>query len=182
MIEEKKELHIMMPLMPKSTAAWLVDNTTLTFEQIAEFCGLHILEVQSIADDPTGKIAPFDPIAHSQLSRQEIARCEQNSAARLQITDVAAEQIKQKESKLISRVKRHDRPNGILWLILRHPDVADNVISKLLRATKSTVESIRNKSYKNYTSLTPQNPVTLGLCEQVDLDSALMPKNEKLKG
>lgn len=172
----------MMPLMPKSTTAWLVDNTTLTFEQIAEFCGLHILEVQAIADDATGKITPFDPIEHSQLTRQEIARCEQGPTARLQITDVAAEQIKQKESQHISRVKRQDRPNGILWLIKQHPEVTDIVVSKLLHTTKSTVESIRNKSYKNYSALRPQNPVTLGLCEQVDLDSVLMPfMDEKVR-
>ncbi len=165
----------MMPLMPKSTTAWLVDNTTLTFEQIAEFCGLHILEVQSIADDSTGKVTPFDPIAHSQLTRQEIVRCEQDPTARLQITEVAAEQLKQKGAKQVSRVKRQDRPNGILWVIKQHPELTDSVVSKLLHTTKSTVESIRSKSYKNYNTLKPQNPVTLGLCEQVDLDSVLMP-------
>jgi uncharacterized protein len=164
----------MMPLMPKSTTAWLVDNTTLTFEQIAEFCGLHILEVQSIADDSTGKVTPFDPIAHSQLTRQEIVRCEQDSTARLHITEVAAEQLRQKASKQVSRVKRQDRPNGILWMIKHHPELTDSVVSKLLHTTKSTVASIRNKSYKNYQTLTAQNPVNLGLCEQVDLDSVLM--------
>lgn len=172
----------MMPLMPKSTTAWLVDNTTLTFEQIAEFCGLHILEVQSIADDSTGKVTPFDPIAHTQLTREEIIRCEQDPTARLQITEAAAEQLKQKGAKQASRVKQQDRPNGILWVIKNHPELADSVISKLLRSTKSTVESIRNKSYKNYSTLRPQNPVTLGLCEQVDLDSVLMPlMNEEVR-
>ena len=165
---------MMMPLMPKSTTAWLVDNTTLTFEQIAEFCGLHILEVQSIADDSTGKVTPFDPIAHSQVTREEIIRCEQDPAARLHITEMAAEQLKQKGAKLVSRTKRQDRPNGILWLIQQHPKISDSIVSKLLHTTKSTVESIRNKSYKNYTALKPQNPVTLGLCEQVDLDDILM--------
>lgn len=164
----------MMPLMPKATTAWLVDNTTLTFEQIAEFCGLHILEVQSIADDSTGKVTPFDPIAHSQLTRQEIVRCEQDPTARLHITEMAAEQLKQKGSKQVSRMKRQDRPNGILWVILQHPKISDIVVSKLLHTTKSTVESIRNKSYKNYSALKPQNPVTLGLCEQADLDDVLM--------
>lgn len=173
-IEATKELNIMMPLMPKSTTAWLVDNTTLTFEQIAEFCGLHILEVQSIADDSTGKVTPFDPIAHSQLTRQEIVRCEQDPATRLQITEMAAEQLKQKGAKQVSRMKREDRPNGVLWLIQQHPKISDTIISKLLHTTKSTVESIRNKSYKNYSALRPQNPVTLGLCDQVDLDNVLM--------
>lgn len=165
----------MMPLMPKSTTAWLIENTTLTFEQIAEFCGLHILEVQSIADDSMGKFTPFDPIVHSQLTQQEIIRCEKDPNARLQITDVAAEQLKQKGAKQVSRAKQYDRPSGILWVIKHHPELTDSVISKLLHTTKSTVESIRNKSHKNYNALKPQHPVTLGLCEQVDLDGVLMP-------
>jgi uncharacterized protein len=172
-LKQQKELNIMMPLMPKSTTAWLIDNTTLTFEQIANFCGLHILEVQAIADDSLGEITPFNPIAHTQLTKEEIIRCEKDSTAKLNICASAAEQFKLKESKQASRIKRQDRPNGILWLVRQHPLVTDIVVSKLLHSTKSNVEAIRNKSYKNYSALTPQNPVSLGLCEQVELDTIL---------
>jgi hypothetical protein len=163
----------MMPLMPKSTTAWLIDNSTLTFEQIANFCGLHILEVKAIADDALGKITPFDPIAHTQLTKEEIIRCEKDSTAKLNICASAAEQFKLKETKKGSRTKRQDRPNGILWLVNQHPEVTDIFVSKLLHSTKSTVEAIRNKSYKNYGTLTPQNPVSLGLCNQIDLEAVL---------
>lgn len=163
----------MMPLMPKSTTAWLVDNTTLTFEQIANFCGLHMLEVQAIADDTTGKITPFDPVAHTQLTKEEIIRCEQDPTAKLTISASAAEQLRQKEAKQAAVAKRQDRPNGILWLVKQHPAVTDIVVSKLLHSTKSTVETIRNKSYKNYNTLRPQNPVSLGLCDQTELDAIL---------
>lgn len=169
----KREPNIMMPLMPKSTADWLINNTTLTFEQISSFCGLHMLEVQAIADDTASKITPFDPIAHMQLTKAEIIRCEKDPEARLIISAGAAEQFKQKEAKHASKVKRQDRPNGILWIVRQHPEVTDIVVSKLLHTTKSTVEAIRNKSYKNYSALHPQNPVSLGLCNQVELDAVL---------
>ncbi|MCP5322634.1 MAG: DUF1013 domain-containing protein [Candidatus Paracaedibacteraceae bacterium] len=163
----------MMPLMPKSTAVWLIDNTALTFEQIAEFCGLHILEIQAIADDSVGKIAPFDPTSHSQLTKEEIERCEKNPSAKLMLTVSTVEQFRQKGPKYLSRAKRQDRPNGILWLVKEFPNISDIQVCKLLGTTKSTVESIRNKTYKSYSALKAQSPVKLGLCNQVELDAAL---------
>lgn len=171
-----------MPLMPKSTAVWLIDNTALTFEQIADFCNLHILEVQALADGSVGKIAPFDPTTHSQLTKEEIIRCEQDASARLRLTTSTVEQIRQKGPKYIARIKRQDRPNGILWLVKEHPTINDKQICKLLGSTKSTVESIRNKSYKNYKALKAQNPIKLGLCTQIEFDVVLLstqhPNNE----
>lgn len=163
----------MRPLMPKSTAVWLIDNTALTFEQISEFCGLHMLEVQAIADDSVGSISPFDPVANNQLSKEEISRCENDSTARLRILQSTADQLQEQHDKAMAKTIRQERPNGVLWLVKQHPQVTDIVISKLLHTTKSTVEAIRNKSYKNYNALKPQNPVVLGLCEQADLDAIL---------
>jgi hypothetical protein len=163
----------MVPLMPKSTAVWLIDNTSLTFEQIADFCGLHILEVQAIADDSVGKIAPFDPTAHGQLTKSEIERCERDPAARLVIMVSTVEHIRTGGAKYIPRARRQDRPNGILWLIKEYPNISDSKICQLLGTTKSTVESIRNKSYKEYSNLKAQNPVKLGLCSQIEFDAVV---------
>lgn len=163
----------MTPLMPKSTAAWLIDNTVLTFEQIAEFCSLHMLEVQAMADDSIGVMSPFDSIAHNQLTKEEIARCERDPNARLRIIQSTADQLQEKHDKAFAKTIRQERPNGILWLVKQYPQITDIVISRLLHTTKSTVEAIRNKSYKNYSALKPQSPVALGLCEQADLDAVL---------
>lgn len=163
----------MKPLMSKSTAMWLIDHTTLTFEQIAEFCGLHMLEVQAMADDSIGSLSPFDPIANNQLTKEEISRCEQDPNARLRIMQSTVDQLQEKHDKALAKTIKQERPNGVLWLVKEHPQVADIVISKLLHTTKSTVEAIRNKSYKNYNALKPQNPAALGLCEQADLDAIL---------
>lgn len=163
----------MKPLMPKSTAVWLVDHTALTFEQISEFCGLHMLEVQAIADESIGSISPFDPIANNQLTKEEIVRCEQDASARLHIMQSTVDQMQEKHDKALAKTIKQERPNGVLWLVKQHPQVTDIVISKLLHTTKSTVEAIRNKSYKNYSALKPQSPVALGLCQQEDLDAIL---------
>lgn len=162
----------MMPLMPKSTAVWLIDNTALTFEQISTFCGLHILEIQAIADDSIGKVAPFDPTKHGQLTLEEISRCEQDPNAQLQTAQSMVERLRT-GPKYMPRSKRQERPNGILWLLKEHPEIETSKICKLLGTTKSTVESIRNKSYKSYSTLKPQNPVKLGLCSQVEFDALL---------
>lgn len=163
----------MMPLMPKSTAVWLIDNTTLTFQQIADFCGLHLLEIQAIADDAVGKIAPFDPTAHGQLTREEIQRCEQNPEMKLRMVPSAVEQLRNTGTKYMPRAKRQNRPNGILWLIKEHPIITDTKICNLVGTTKSTVEAIRNKSYKNYGELKAQHPVKLGLCSQIEFDAVV---------
>jgi hypothetical protein len=157
--------------MPKSTAVWLIDNTGLTFEQIANFCGLHLLEVQAIADEAIGKIAPFDPTTHGQLTKEEIARCEQDPSAQLHMIESTVEQFRQRGQKYLSRVKRQSRPNAILWLLKEYPIITDKKICDLLGTTKNTVEAIRNKSYKLYGNLKAQHPVTLGLCSQIELDA-----------
>lgn len=162
----------MIPLMPKSTAVWLIDNTALTFEQIATFCGLHILEIQALADDSIGKVAPFDPTKHGQLTPEEINRCEKDSTAQLQTAQSMVERLRT-GPKYMPRSKRQERPNGILWLLKEHPEIATAKICKLLGTTKSTVESIRNKSYKSYNSLKAQNPIKLGLCSQIEFDAIL---------
>lgn len=165
----------MTPLMPRSTAVWLIDHTMLTFEQIAEFCGMHMLEIQAIADDAVGKIAPFDPIAHGQLAKDEIQRCEQDAGAKLtmRISDV---ELLRQQHPASPKLKRLDRPNSILWVLKQHPGLSDKQISDLLHTTKSTVEAIRKKTYKNYNALKPDSPVKIGICSQIDLDNLTIHK------
>jgi uncharacterized protein len=162
----------MMPLMPKSTAVWLIDNTSLTFQQIANFCGLHILEIQALADDSISKVAPFDPTKHGQLTKEEITRCEADPLAQLQTAQSMVERLRT-GPKYMPRSKRQERPNGILWILKEYPDIQTSKICKLLGTTKSTVESIRNKSYKSYSTLKPQDPIKLGLCSQVEFETLL---------
>ena len=162
------------PLMPKATAMWLVENTSLTFEQIADFCGLHPLEVQGIADGEVGAgIRGLDPVSGGQLTREEIARCQQDPKARLQLARPAAAAIKpsrRKEPRYTPLSKRQDRPNAIMWLVRNHPELKDAQISRLVGTTKSTIEQIRNRTHWNAANLVPMDPVTLGLCSQIDLD------------
>jgi hypothetical protein len=163
------------PLMPKATAVWLVENTSLTFEQIADFCGLHVLEVKGIADgDVAHGIRGLDPITSGQLSREEIARAQNNAAYRLKISrsKVFIPEIKTKRAPKYTPVsRRHDRPNAILWLLRHHAELRDTQIMRLVGTTKSTIESIRERTHWNSAALQPQDPVALGLCSQIDLDS-----------
>jgi hypothetical protein len=163
------------PLMPKATAVWLVENTSLTFEQIADFCGLHVLEVKGIADgDVAHGIRGLDPITSGQLSREEIARAQNNAAYRLKISrsKVFIPEIKAKRAPKYTPVsRRHDRPNAILWLLRHHAELRDTQIMRLVGTTKSTIESIRERTHWNSANLQPQDPVALGLCSQIDLDS-----------
>lgn len=165
------------PLMPKATAVWLVDNTSLTFEQIAEFCGLHVLEVKGIADgDVAHGIKGMDPISSGQLSREEIAKAQEDSGYQLKISDSKVEipEIKRKRSPRYTPVsRRQDRPNAILWLIKRHPELRDSQIMRLVGTTKPTIEAIRERTHWNSSNLQPMDPVTLGLCSQIDLDNAV---------
>ncbi len=165
------------PLMPKATAVWLVDNTSLTFEQIAEFCGLHVLEVKGIADgDVAHGIKGMDPISSGQLSREEIAKAQEDSTYHLKISDSKVEipEIKRKRSPRYTPVsRRQDRPNAILWLIKKHPELRDSQIMRLVGTTKPTIEAIRERTHWNSSNLQPMDPVTLGLCSQVDLDNAV---------
>ncbi len=162
------------PLMPKATAVWLVENTSLTFEQIADFCGLHMLEVKGIADgDVAQGIRGSDPITSGQLTRDEIARGQRNSAHKLKLSrsKVAMPDIKTKRAPKYTPVsRRHDRPNAILWLLRHHPELKNSQIMRLVGTTKTTIESIKDRTHWNSASLQPNDPVALGLCTQIDLD------------
>lgn len=160
-------------LMPKATAVWLVDNTALSFDQIAQFCKLHALEVKAIADGEAAQgIKGLDPIATGQLSRDEIARAEKDPNHKLKLSEpkVRVPDSKRRGPRYTPVSKRQDRPNAILWLVRNHPELKDAQISRLVGTTKSTIEQIRDRTHWNSTNLTPMDPVTLGLCSQIDLD------------
>jgi hypothetical protein len=161
--------------MPKATAVWLVDNTSLTFEQIAEFCGLHVLEVKGIADgDVAHGIKGMDPISSGQLSREEIAAAEEDPSHRLKLSEPKVEvpEVKTKRGPRYTPVsRRQDRPNAILWLLRNHPELKDSQIMRLVGTTKPTIIAIRERSHWNSPNLQAQDPVTLGLCSQIDLDA-----------
>ncbi len=161
-------------LMSKATAVWLVENTTLTFDQIAEFCSLHPLEVQGIADgDVAAGMRGLDPIQAGQLSREELEKAEkdQNYRMRVQESKVRLPDLKRAKGPRYTPVsKRQDRPNAIQWLIKNHPELKDAQIIRLVGTTKSTIQSVRERSHWNSTNLQPLDPVTLGLCTQIDLD------------
>jgi hypothetical protein len=160
-------------LMPKATAVWLVDNTALSFDQIATFCKLHPLEVKAIADGEAAQgIKGLDPIATGQLSRDEIQRAEGNPNHKLKLSEpkVRVPESKRRGPRYTPVSKRQDRPNAILWLVRNHPELKDAQISRLVGTTKSTIEQIRDRTHWNAANLTPMDPVTLGLCSQIDLD------------
>jgi len=180
-------------LMPKATAVWLVDNTALSFDQIAAFCKLHPLEVKAIADSEAAQgIKGLNPVITGQLAREEIAKGEQDSNYRLKLSEpkVHIPENKRRGSRYTPLSKRQDRPNAILWLVRNHPELKDAQISRLIGTTKSTIEHIRNRTHWNSANLTPLDPVTLGLCSQIDLDieveraaknrPAVMPEDETL--
>lgn len=165
-----------LPLMPKATAVWLLDNTTLTFKQIAEFCGLHILEVQAIADgDSAVGMIGFDPVTSGQLTLEEIKRCESDDSAHLLILPpMTADSILGKKSSRYTPVaRRQDRPDAIAWLLKFHPELPDSVICKLLGTTKNMIKSIKTKTHWNSANIKPKHPVSLGLCTQVELEAAI---------
>jgi len=163
------------PLMPKATAVWLVENTSLSFDQIAEFCGMHLLEVKGIADgDVAAGIKGLDPISSGQLTREEIKRAEEDQTHHLRLADrkVDVPIVKTKKGPRYTPVsRRHDRPNAVLWLLRNHPELKDSQIMRLVGTTKPTIQQIRERSHWNSANLTPQDPVTLGLCSQIDLDA-----------
>ncbi len=162
-----------LPLMPKATAVWLVENTALSFAQIASFCGLHPLEVQGIADgEVAAHIIGVDPIANGQLTRDQIATCEANPNATLSLSSKAREylQSKPKGGRYTPVARRRDKPDGIAYIVKNYPDVSDAQIGKLIGSTKGTIEAIRNKTHWNITNIKPKDPVLLGLCSQVDFD------------
>ncbi len=162
------------PLMPKATAVWLVENTSLSFDQIADFCKLHPLEVKGIADgEVAAGIKGHDPITSGQLTREEIAAGEEDPAHHLQLahSKVRLPEIKRARGPRYTPLsRRQDRPNAILWLLRNHPELKDAQIMRLVGTTKTTLQAIRNRTHWNSAALTPMDPVTLGLCSQMDLD------------
>ena len=164
------------PLMPKATAVWLVENTALSFDQIAEFCGLHPLEVKGIADGEVAQgIKGMDPVTNGQLTREEIAKAEKDSSHKLQlaVSKVQLPPLPQtrKGPRYTPVSRRHDRPNAVLWLLRNHAELKDSQIMRLVGTTKPTIAQIRDRTHWNSAQLTPQDPVTLGLCSQIDLDA-----------
>jgi hypothetical protein len=173
------------PLMRKATAVWLLDNTTLTFRQIANFCGLHELEISGIADgEVAGGIRGIDPIINSQLTADEIKKCEANEDLDLQLykNPAAVGEKRSRGPKYTPLSKRQDKPAAIAWLVKFHPDMTDGQISRLIGTTKNTIKALRERTHWNINNLTPADPVILGLCKQVELQKVLdkMPsKNPK---
>jgi len=165
-----------LPLMPKATAVWLVENTTLTFEQIAEFCGVHPLEVQAIADGEVAiGIVGLDPVANGQVTREEIQRCEGNDSERLRLhVTQAVAQNKLKGARYTPVSKRQDKPDAIAWLLKHHPELSDAQLCKLIGTTKDTIAKVRDRSHWNAANIKPRNPVTLGLCTEPDLEKAVI--------
>ena len=162
------------PLMPHATAAWLVENTSLTFEQIAEFCGLHILEVQAIADDTAAtKLTGRDPVRANELTHEEIEKGQDDPNYVLKMHK-APEAVRRTRGPRYTPVsKRQDKPDGIAWIIKNHPEVSDGQISKLIGTTRTTIAAIRDRTHWNMANITPKDPVTLGLTTQRELDAAV---------
>ncbi len=164
------------PLMTKATAVWLVDNTTLSFKQIADFVGLHELEVQGIADgDVATGVKGFDPIANNQLTQEEIEKAEKDPLHKLTLkfNPAAVGEEKRRGPRYTPLSKRQDRPNAILWLVKFHPELVDSQIAKLVGTTKPTIQSIRERTHWNISSMEPVDPVALGLCKQSELDAVV---------
>lgn len=163
------------PLMPKATASWLVDNTSLTFKQIAEFCGMHELEVKAIADgEIASSIMPADPIIAGQLEEEEITRCSKDPNTKLAIkSNDEYEKLRKKVSKRAKYTpiaRRQDKPDAIYWLLKNHPEVKDSDIIKLIGTTKNTLEAIKDRSHWNMSNIRQRDPVLLGICTQIDLE------------
>ena len=168
------------PLMPKATAVWLVDNTSLSFDQIAAFCKLHPLEVRAIADGESAQgIKGMDPISSGQLTRADLEKAQEDPDYRLKLAEVKVKvpQSKRKGPRYTPVSKRQDRPNAIRWLIRNHPELKDAQIIRLVGTTKTTIEAIREGTHWNAANLTPMDPVTLGLCTQISLDMEVQKAN-----
>jgi hypothetical protein len=168
--------------MPHATASWLVDNTSLTFPQIAEFCGLHILEVQAIADDTAAtKLTGRDPLRAGELTMEEIERGQADPQYRLRMQKEPDQVRRTRGPRYTPVSKRQDKPDGIAWIIRNHPEVSDGQISKLIGTTRTTISAIRDRSHWNIANIQPKDPVTLGLCSQRELD-AVVAKAAKAAG
>jgi len=162
------------PLMPHATASWLVDNTALSFEQIAEFCGLHILEVQAMADDlASSKYTGRDPVHSGELTHEEIAKGQDDPEYRLKMHKAPVDVSRTKGPRYTPVSKRADKPDGIAWIIRNHPEISDAQIGKLIGTTRNTINAIRDRSHWNMSNIQPKDPVTVGLCSQRELDAAV---------
>jgi hypothetical protein len=163
-------------LMPKATAVWLIENTALTFAQVADFCGLHPLEVQSIADDEIAVgMVGFDPISNGQLTREEIDRCQTDSETRLEMAeaDVPRPTTRTKGPRYTPVAKRQDKPDAIAWLVKNFPDLSDGQVGRLIGTTKPTISAVRDRSHWNMSNIKPRDPVALGLVAREDLTTAI---------
>lgn len=162
-----------LPLMPKATAVWLIENTTLTFKQIAQFCGMHELEIKGIADGEVAQgIRGINPITDHQLTQAEIDRCQSNPNALLIMNPKVSAELKEKKgkAKYTPIARRQDKPDAILWMIKNYPDITDSKIAKLIGTTKNMITSIRNKEHWNMANIRPRDPVLLGICSQTQLN------------
>ena len=164
-----------LPLMPKATAVWLVENTSLSFEQISQFCGLHILEIQAMADGEVGiGLQGIDPVLNGQLSLAEIERCQAEPTATLTLlNNQLPEPSKMIGMRYTPISKRQDKPDAIAWLVKTWPDLSDGQIQKLIGTTKNTIQAVRNRTHWNTTNIKPRHPVTLGLCSQAELEAVV---------
>jgi hypothetical protein len=171
-----------LPLMPKATAVWLIEKTALTFTQIADFCGMHPLEVQAIADGEVAQgIVGYDPVANSQLTFEEIHRCEADPQLRLKLMPSAIPLPKRLRGARYTPVaKRTDRPDGIAYLLRNYPQLTEVQIAKLMGTTKETIRKVRDRSHWNSANIKPRDPVILGLCSQTDLNAMVAQANERL--
>ena len=172
------------PLMPMATAVWLLENTTLTFKQIAEFCQLHEVEIQGIADGEVAKgIKPYNPIISGQLTKEEIelSSKDENRPLKISSSDIEISNTNKKIKKYVPLSKRQDKPDSILWLIKQHPQLKDSQIAKLVGVTKNSVTAIRNKNYWNYNNLNAKDPVAMGLFSQKDLINSIEKAERRIK-
>ncbi len=183
-LKNDKEASLAIPLMPKATAVWLVENTALTFEQIADFCGMHPLEVQAIAD---GEVAPgmtgLDPIANGQLTQEEVDRAVADPKYRMTLAEskVPMPPLRAKGPRYTPIAKRNDRPDAIAWLLKHHPELTDSQIAKLVGTTKTTINAVRDRTHWNTANIRPRSPIELGMCSQKELNLALERAQRKAK-
>ncbi len=171
-----------LPLMPKATAVWLIDKTALTFTQIADFCGMHPLEVQAIADGEVAQgIVGYDPVANSQVTAEEIKRCEADAEARLKLIPAGNPVNKRSKGARYTPVaKRNDRPDAIAFVLRTYPHVTEAQVIKLLGTTKDTIQKVRERSHWNSANIKPRDPVILGLCTQADLNAMVQQANDRM--
>ena len=172
-----------LPLMPKATAVWLIEKTALTFTQIADFCGMHPLEIQAIADGEVAQgIVGYDPVANSQVTADDIHRCEANPNARLKLLATSLPAPKRLRGARYTPVaKRNDRPDGIAYLLRNYPQLSETQVGKLMGTTKETIQKVRDRTHWNSANIKPRDPVILGLCSQGDLNAAVSQANERLE-